>query len=229
MSADRSEPAIAPVKAASGISWPVVVLAGILVTAGVVLAIVFLRPPGQQNNNNAGSVTVINTGGNTDEDTGVAAPIARRDAGAVPEARDAGATNTMIEPPLDASVQSDAGSATTQGPNVHDDGHPVQHPTAITDPRVLLTRTFMRQRSKVARCVESNAGDISGVSSIEIRFEIDKAGKVMSASITTPAAQNNPGFGRCVLSFARAISFGPQPDPIAFRIPVGLRQVNAPR
>ena len=50
-------------------------------------------------------------------------------------------------------------------------------------------------------------------------FSIDTSGKVGEATLAPGTLTPTP-LGECLLGAARAVNFGPQPSPAAFRIPL---------
>jgi serine/threonine-protein kinase len=104
-------------------------------------------------------------------------------------------------------------------------------PSAKAAPRVAapgggggapLAQAFQRQGGKIQRCFEQNPGAVQGIS---VRFQIDAAGKVQNA-VVSPASVAGSPLGACIAGVARATSFGPQPEPVAFSIPIAARVVK---
>jgi serine/threonine protein kinase len=85
-----------------------------------------------------------------------------------------------------------------------------------------LARAFQRQGGKIQRCFEQNPGSVQGIS---VRFQIDTAGKVQQAAVSPASVAGTP-LGECITSVARATTFGPQPEPVAFSIPIAARVVK---
>jgi hypothetical protein len=88
-----------------------------------------------------------------------------------------------------------------------------------------LARAFQRQEGKIQRCFEQNPGGLAGDPRIAVRFHIDTAGVVKDA-VVTPSSVAGTALGGCLLGVARATSFGPQPEPISFSIPIAARVVR---
>ncbi|HEY3497294.1 MAG TPA: TonB family protein, partial [Polyangiaceae bacterium] len=61
--------------------------------------------------------------------------------------------------------------------------------------------------------------------SMTIRFDVDAGGNVKSASLV-PSSLGATPLGQCVLGVARGTSFGPQPEPVAFSIPIVTRVIR---
>jgi serine/threonine protein kinase len=85
-----------------------------------------------------------------------------------------------------------------------------------------LARAFQRQSGRLQSCFEQDPGNAQGIS---VRFQIDTAGKVQRAAVTPASVAATP-LGECILGVARATTFGPQPEPIAFSIPIAARVVK---
>jgi eukaryotic-like serine/threonine-protein kinase len=85
-----------------------------------------------------------------------------------------------------------------------------------------LAQAFQKQGGKIQRCFEQNPGTVQGFS---VRFQIDTAGKVQHAAVS-PASVGGTPLGACIAGVARATSFGPQPEPVAFSIPIAARVVK---
>jgi eukaryotic-like serine/threonine-protein kinase len=87
---------------------------------------------------------------------------------------------------------------------------------------VPLAQAFQRQGGKIQRCFEQNPGIVQGIS---VRFQIDAAGKVQHAAVTPASVAATP-LGACITGVARATTFAPQPEPVAFSIPIAARVVK---
>jgi hypothetical protein len=85
-----------------------------------------------------------------------------------------------------------------------------------------LAQAFQRQGAKIQRCFEQSPGNVPGMS---VRFQVDTAGKVQNA-VVTPASVAGTPLGACIAGVARATTFGPQPEPVAFSIPIAARVVK---
>jgi serine/threonine protein kinase len=85
-----------------------------------------------------------------------------------------------------------------------------------------LAQAFQKQSGKIQRCFEQNPGMVQGFS---VRFQIDTAGNVKSADVTPASVAATP-LGACVAGVARATTFGSQPEPVAFSIPIAARVVK---
>ena len=89
----------------------------------------------------------------------------------------------------------------------------------------LLTRAFARREPQIARCFSQHANDVSGSPEITVRFEVGTDGHVASAQLQPGALAATP-LGACILGVARATDFGPQPEPVSFRIPITARRTR---
>jgi serine/threonine-protein kinase len=85
-----------------------------------------------------------------------------------------------------------------------------------------LARAFQRQGGKIQRCFEQNPGTVQGIS---VRFQIDATGKVQHAAVTPASVAATP-LGACITDVARATTFGPQAEPVAFSIPIAARVIK---
>lgn len=86
----------------------------------------------------------------------------------------------------------------------------------------LLTARFGRQQPRLRACFAQHARTLEGEPRIAIRFRIGTSGAVESAELT-PAELAPTPLGRCLVAVARGTDFGPQPDAIAFSIPIAVR------
>lgn len=84
-----------------------------------------------------------------------------------------------------------------------------------------LTRSFNRQMGPVRGCLAQHRDQMSGVASLSVSFNVDPSGAVKSAGLVPASLGSSPG-GQCILAAARGMSFGPQPDAVAFSIPITL-------
>ena len=91
-------------------------------------------------------------------------------------------------------------------------------PGSAPDPTA-LTRTFTQQMSPIQDCLTKHREHLGGTQQLSIFFSIDTSGKVGEATLAPGKLTPTP-LGKCVLDAARAINFGPQPAPAAFRIPL---------
>jgi eukaryotic-like serine/threonine-protein kinase len=134
-------------------------------------------------------------------------------------------TAQPAEPPADiaaapAAVASAVAAAAVESVPAAPTKAPARAPTD-TGP-ASLARAFQRQGGKVQRCFEQNPGVVQGMS---VRFQIDAAGKVQHATVTPASVAATP-LGVCITGVARATTFGPQPEPVAFSIPIAARVVK---
>jgi eukaryotic-like serine/threonine-protein kinase len=85
-----------------------------------------------------------------------------------------------------------------------------------------LAQAFQRQGGKIQRCFEQNPGIVQGIS---VRFQIDTAGKVQHAAVMPASVAATP-LGACITGIARATTFAPQAEPVAFSIPIAARVIK---
>jgi hypothetical protein len=82
-----------------------------------------------------------------------------------------------------------------------------------------LAQTFGQQKAKITGCFKQHAVDVSGAPELSIRIEIGTDGSVTSAELA-PAELAATELGKCILAVTRATRFDPQPEPVAFRVPI---------
>jgi serine/threonine-protein kinase len=85
-----------------------------------------------------------------------------------------------------------------------------------------LSRAFAEQQAKVESCFRNHTPDLSGSPRVSIRFHINSAGKVQSATVL-PDAVASTSLGQCLVKVARATRFPRQPRAQKFRIPITTR------
>ena len=116
----------------------------------------------------------------------------------VPDAApDAAVAQIEEPPPIDAGVRT-----------------PIKPPTE-TDVAA-LTRTFGKQSPAITACFRAHPKPSEQVS---VRIQIDKAGTVRAAEVL-PASIGQNTLGSCILAIAKQTTFGPQPKPATFRVPL---------
>jgi TonB family protein len=99
----------------------------------------------------------------------------------------------------------------------------VAAPPAPREPKVpkttdldALTRTFGKQSPAITACFKKHPDTNEQVS---VRFQIDTQGTVKAAEVL-PASVGTSPLGACIAEVARKTSFGPQPKPASFRVPL---------
>ena len=88
-----------------------------------------------------------------------------------------------------------------------------------------LSRKFSERRSAIQNCFQTHTLVLEGRPQIGIRFQVDVAGHVTSASVQ-PGELASTALGQCLLGVARSTEFGPQPEARAFTIPIRARAVR---
>lgn len=96
--------------------------------------------------------------------------------------------------------------------------HPASSGAAKPKPE-LLASTFAQKDRQIAQCFSQYASDVSGSPQISVRFEVATDGHVSSAQLQ-PGSLGATPLGGCILSVAKATQFGPQSEPVTFRIPI---------
>ena len=89
----------------------------------------------------------------------------------------------------------------------------------------LLATAFRRQKSKVVRCFRTHGE--AAETSISVRVQVDIAGIVQKAQVLPAAAARTPA-GRCVEQAVRKMTFGQQPTPASFRVPLYVTRGTRP-
>lgn len=85
-----------------------------------------------------------------------------------------------------------------------------------------LSRAFAKHKSKVTACFRSHRDDVGRSTKVSIRFEVEKSGKVSSATVF-PSSVRGSGLGRCLKKVGMATRFGRQSRRLAFRVPLSAR------
>jgi serine/threonine-protein kinase len=86
-----------------------------------------------------------------------------------------------------------------------------------------LTRAFARQEPQIARCFTQHASNVTGNPEVSVRFEVGTDGRVAAAQVQPSALAATP-LGDCIAKVAQKTQFGPQPQPLSFRIPITARR-----
>jgi serine/threonine protein kinase len=103
---------------------------------------------------------------------------------------------------------------------------PAARKTALVVPVADRYRAaFARKESSLLSCFARFGAAGEEAPEISIRFRADEAGHVISAELAPASVQETP-LGHCIADLALATEFGPQPAPVAFRIPVSVRRVG---
>ncbi len=89
-----------------------------------------------------------------------------------------------------------------------------------------FSAAFARKEKDLARCFAEAPDDAAGAGQIFVRFQADRDGRVETAEVL-PEAVAQSKLGTCVARVAATTDFGPQPAPVAFRIPVSVRRLAA--
>lgn len=80
-----------------------------------------------------------------------------------------------------------------------------------------LTKAFGKYTGAVTACFREHV-EAAGLD-VSIRFQIDEAGKVVSAAVLPEALSDKP-VGTCLERVARGAQFGRQSKPVMFRVPI---------
>ncbi len=137
---------------------------------------------------------------------------------AVVEAHDAGATAATPDgAPPDAASAPAAAIAAAVDAGARRPPRPVK--PAAGDP---LSQAFARRTDRISACFAASAATVVQAPQLVLRFEIDAAG-VPTAVDLTPAELAGTPLGACIVDVARGTRFPPQPEPVAFRIPIAVR------
>jgi serine/threonine-protein kinase len=126
---------------------------------------------------------------------------------------ESGAPNADPPVAIDAAVAPEVGSATPVGKEPTP-GKPPKVPT--TTDLDALTRTFGKQSPAITGCFKQYPATNEQVS---VRIQIDVRGMVKAAEVL-PATVGSSPLGACIADITRKTSFGPQPKPVTFRVPL---------
>ena len=90
--------------------------------------------------------------------------------------------------------------------------------------RRTLASAFQRRQGAIQHCFTQNPDALAETQRISVRFEIDRNGHVVSATLSPPGLAGQP-LGACILGVARGTDFGPQAEAMSFVIPISARMV----
>jgi len=134
---------------------------------------------------------------------------------------DAGATNVASVPPEVAPGADGGVAAVDPGPPANGGGG--VRPGA-GKPRDADFAAIVRRRDRaITTCFEKHAADVSGAPEMAYRFHVDTRGKVTAVELV-PDTITPSALGRCLVDVATATEFGPQKQPVTFRIPITVRR-----
>ncbi|MBN1656230.1 MAG: serine/threonine protein kinase [Deltaproteobacteria bacterium] len=88
---------------------------------------------------------------------------------------------------------------------------------------VALARRFSAQKAGVIKCFSESEIEISEASHLSVRIELGTDGLVRSAQVSPPSIADT-STGECIVQATKEINFGPQPEPISFRVPLTARR-----
>jgi len=95
--------------------------------------------------------------------------------------------------------------------------------TARQSPADAISRTFAQKKALVAKCFTDHPTESNGAP-MAVHFQIDEKGTVLSAKLL-PAELGGTPLASCIEGVARSTVFGPQHEPISFRVPITARRV----
>jgi serine/threonine protein kinase len=105
-----------------------------------------------------------------------------------------------------------------------------KQPDKLSEPRetsetraVELARSFSSQKEDVIKCFNESAIDMSETARLSVRLELTQDGVVRSARVY-PDNIADTATGKCVVKAALAMKYGPQKEPISFRVPLTARR-----
>ena len=127
--------------------------------------------------------------------------------------------------PSSASAAAAGGRGVPSAAPENQPGGSKTAPLSGGDDAVKLSRKFSERRGAVQQCFQAHTLVLEGTPNIGIRFQVDAAGHVTSASIQ-PGDLASTALGQCLLGVARSTKFGPQPEARAFTIPIRARAVK---
>jgi len=85
-----------------------------------------------------------------------------------------------------------------------------------------FSAALARRGSELRACAAANTAAASDDSAIEFRFRVRTDGHVESVSVFPETVGRTP-LGACLVKVGAGTVFAPQPEPVAFRIPLSLR------
>jgi serine/threonine protein kinase len=197
--------------------WTALAVTGMLATAGTVIAFRNAWRSYDQSSRPAPILVVSEQGSVAVEGAGAAEGRAPG-AAAVPAA-------TAPSVPAAASAPAGEGErAEASEPQPVKRAKP-RAPSPAPGPGDPFSAAFARKEKEIERCfgtfplgaAEMSAGQMA------VRFRADRDGRVLLAEVLPDALARTP-LGECVARVARTTEFGPQREPVAFRIPVTFRR-----
>jgi serine/threonine-protein kinase len=138
----------------------------------------------------------------SDEPLATALPHAT--AGSSPASRDTGAASEATPNHSRLPVPAEPGASVRRKPEP-----------------AYFTQVFSRRQGAVQQCF-ADSPQAEAVN-LQILFEVDAQGKVVSASLA-PSSLGGTALGQCVLRIARSVSFGLLTEGAAFRIPIQAKK-----
>jgi len=87
---------------------------------------------------------------------------------------------------------------------------------------VELARLFSAQKDGVIKCFRESKLELSETS-LSVRLELGLDGRVKRANVIPDSMASTP-IGKCIVQATKAIEFGPQKEPISFRVPLTARR-----
>jgi TonB family protein len=121
-----------------------------------------------------------------------------------------------IEKPPEVPVIAVDAAVEAAAPPI-DAGHRTSNKIPAADLAATLTSAFARQNTAITSCFKQHPTKYEG--KISIRFQVDAKGQVTNAEVTPSSVGATP-LGACISAIAKRTSFGPQPQPIVFSVPL---------
>jgi serine/threonine protein kinase len=86
-----------------------------------------------------------------------------------------------------------------------------------------FSASFARHEPAIRRCFTAAAGQPGAIAGeIALRFQTARDGRVTSVAVQPPAVASTP-LGACLVDVGLKTAFAPQPEPMAFRIPLTVQ------
>jgi serine/threonine protein kinase len=128
--------------------------------------------------------------------------------------------------PVAPSGQTVSDTTASGKPTVADKKEQKNRPQRATrreTPEAKLARAFAEQKANIERCFLRFATELGQGTRLSVRVELNANGKVGKAEVSPANIAGTP-LGTCIAQATRVMKFSPQPQPIAFRVPLTARR-----
>lgn len=136
---------------------------------------------------------------------------------------DQAAGNKGFEPPS-LRVDASAPSEPTQQEKSADHGkRPRRSAIKTTSAMAELSHAFAKQGGALSECFRRFGTEIGGSPQIIVGFNINEQGQILSVELLPRELAQTP-MGQCFIDVAKKTKFGPQKEPMSFKIPATVRR-----